>query len=171
MKLQLFAAALLVAAAPAIASQSTQNPPAAPDKRVTIQGCVIPGQDGTYVLTQVMEIAGMDGITLPESAHGRRIVFWLKNDEEVKKRSYTMVEVKGRFGDLKESEIELKAGTHKDGGLVVEFEGPGKDVKVPNATIGAAIGTAGQVTPEANDIKTYLAEVNVESVRTLGGCR
>jgi hypothetical protein len=54
----------------------------------------------------------------------------------------------------------------------VEFEGPGKDIKVPNEVIGSTVGTAGRTTPEKNDIKTFLIRVNVESVQTLeGACR
>jgi len=80
-----------------------------------------------------------------------------------------MVEVRGTFDGLKESEIEMKAGRQRDGGLVVEFEGPGPDVKVPNAQVGAAIGTAGRTEPEKDDIKTYLAIVDVKQVRVISG--
>ena len=34
--------------------------------------------------------------------------------------------MRGKFQKLEKSEIELKAGPQKDGGLIVEFEGPGK---------------------------------------------
>ena len=80
-----------------------------------------------------------------------------------------MVEVRGEFSGLEESEIELKAGRQDKGGMVVEFEGPGRDVRVPNAAVGDAIGTSGRTVPEKDDIKTYLAHVDVKQVRVITG--
>jgi hypothetical protein len=167
MRCQLIAAAMLVAASPYVLAQD--KPADSPkDHEVTIQGCVVPGLDNTYVMTHVMEKPGAGGAVMPDMAHGRRVMFWLKNDSEVKSHPNQMVEVTGHFTDLKESEIEVKTGPRKDGGLIVEFEGPGKDVKAANETIGAAVGTAGRNATEKNDLKTYLAEVNVTSVRVVG---
>jgi hypothetical protein len=87
----------------------------------------------------------------------------------VKKHIGRMIEVRGQFSGLEESEIELKAGAQDRGGLVVEFEGPGRDVKVPNAAVGGAIGTSGRTEPEKNDVKTYLAYVDVKQVRVITG--
>jgi hypothetical protein len=55
--------------------------------------------------------------------------------------------------------------------LVVEFEGPGKDVKASNSTVGPAVGTAGRVVPEKNDVPTYLAHINVKEVKLMGECK
>ena len=55
-------------------------------------------------------------------------------------------------------------GEAKDGGLLVEFEGPGKDVRVSNTVVGGAVGTGGRATPEKTDIKTMLVKVNVTGV-------
>jgi hypothetical protein len=170
MKSQLFTAALMLAAASSLAAQSSPADPAKAHA-VTIQGCVVPGENDTYVMTQVVEKPGAGGAVMPDIAHGRRVVFWLKNDADVKSHPNQMVEVSGTFTDLKESEIELKAGKNKDGGLMVEFEGPGKDVTASNDTIGAAIGTAGRTSTEQNDLKTYLAEVNVTGVQAVGACK
>lgn len=159
------AIALLLAAAPLASAQSGSS------KEVTLHGCVIAGETpGTYAMTNVVETPGANGTAvMPEVAHGRRVLFWLKNDDNVKKHIGRMVEVRGTFDGLKESEIEMKAGRQRDGGLVVEFEGPGRDVKVPNAEVGAAIGTAGRTEAEKNDIKTYLAMVDVKQVRVITG--
>ena len=145
----------------------------AQQKNQTIfHGCVMPGIDaGSYVMTNVMEMPGPGGSTMPEVAHGRRILYWLDNDSEVKKHIGEMVEVRGEFTELEKSEIELKPGRQKDGGLIVEFEGPGKDVKASNADVGAAVGTAGRVAADRNDIPTFLARIAVKAVKAMGACK
>jgi hypothetical protein len=139
------------------------------EREVTIRGCVVPAENNTYVMTGVTQSPGPGGAVLPEIAHGRRVLFWLKNDDSVKNHPNQLVEVTGRFTGLKESEIELKAGRQDTGGLVVEIEGPGRNVVTSNREAVAAVGAAGRQTPEKNDIKTYLAEVRVTHVREVGG--
>jgi hypothetical protein len=154
--------------------QQPQSTPAAQAgaHQITFRGCVTPGVDkGSYVMTNIVESPSAAGATMPEVAHGRRILYWLDNDAEVKQHIGEMVEVNGEFTELEKSEIELKAGPQKDGGLVVEFETPGKDVKAPNATVGTAVGTAGRVVPETNDIPTFLAHIDVKSVKAMGKCK
>ena len=142
-------------------------------REVTLQGCVTPGVDkGTVALTQVTEIAQPGQSVMPAEAHGRRVVFWLMPDTELAKQVGHMVQVRGKTDKIQESEIELKAGHQKSGGLVVEFEGPGKDVKLPNEVVGSTVGTAGRTTPEKNDVKTFLIRVNVDNVQSIEGtCR
>ena len=168
MRFQLLAAACVLAAVPHVSAQSPTPAPAADQKAVTLRGCVTPGLNDTYVLANVTQDPATNAAVLPDSAHGRKVIFWLKDDAEVKKHPNMMVEVSGTVGALKESEAELKAGPHKDGGLVVEFEGPGRDVRASNAQVGAAIGTAGRQAAEADDVKTYLAEVKVTGVKVVG---
>lgn len=170
MKRSLIAVAMAVAVAPL--AGAAQQPPAdtASSKEIVLHGCVIPGEaSGTYAMTHVMEMPGPGGSAMPAAAHGRRVMFWLKNDDQVKQHIGRMVEVRGDFTDIEESEIEVKAGRHKDGGLIVEFEGPGPDVRVPNSAVGDAVGTAGRTVPEKDDVKTYLAYVNVKQVRAMPG--
>ena len=50
---------------------------------------------------------------------------------------------------------------------LVEFEGPGKDVRASNDVVDQPLGTSGRVTPEKNDIKTFLVHIKVDSVRPL----
>jgi hypothetical protein len=174
MRFQMLAAACVLAAVPHLSAQSRPADAADPadqkggQKAVTLRGCVTPGLNDTYVMSGVTQDPALNASVLPDTAHGRKVIFWLKNDADVKKHPNMMVEVSGTVGELKESEAELKAGPHKDGGLVVEFEGPGRDVRASNAQVGAAIGTAGRQSAEANDLKTYLAEVNVTGVKVVG---
>jgi hypothetical protein len=165
MKRSLIAAAMAIAVAPLAGAAQTSG-----THEITIHGCVIPGEDkGTYAMTRVEETPGLDGTRMPDWAHGRRVLFWLRNDDNVRHHIGRMVEVRGTMTGLKESEIELKAGRQKNGELVVEFEGPGKDVTVPNSAVGNAIGTAGRTVPEKNDIKSYLAYIDVKQVRVISG--
>jgi hypothetical protein len=161
-------AGMLLTATPMLLAQGNSGNPAR-EREVIIRGCVTPAENDTYVMTNVTQTPGAGGATMPEMAHGRRVLFWLKNDAAVKNHPNKMIEVTGRFTDLKESEIEVKSGRQDSGGLVVEIEGPGRDVVASNKAVGAALGTAGRQTPEANDIKTYLAEVRVTHVREVAG--
>jgi hypothetical protein len=141
-------------------------------KEITLQACVMAGVDkDTYYMTRATEVTPSGGARLPEGAHGRRVLFWLHDDNDVRKHIGQLVEVKGTWRDLEKSEIELKAGRQKDGGLIVEFEGPGKDVLAPNSVVGPAVGTAGRAVPEHDDIPTYLVNVDVKEVRAMGACK
>lgn len=167
MKATLIAAVMLLTMAPIAASQQQGNP-----RPITFHGCVKAGLDrGTYTLSPVTHLVEPQAGQVPEFAHGRQIFFWLTDDAEVRKHIGKMVEVRGEFGTLEESEIEVKAGRHKDGGVIVEFEGPGRDVRTSAAASGAAVGTAGAAKPEKNDIKTYLLRINVKSVKATGTCQ
>jgi hypothetical protein len=171
MSRSLIALAMVLAAAPLAAASQDANA-GSKTKEITLHGCVMPGTDkDTYVMTQVMEMPGAGGATMPEVAHGRRVLFWLHDDDDVKKHAGQMVMVRGDLRDLEESEIELKAGSQKEGGLVVEFEGPGTDVRASNDTVGAAVGTAGRTVPEKDDIPTYLAHIDVKEVQVMGACK
>jgi hypothetical protein len=137
---------------------------------ITLRGCVTPGVDkDSFVLTQVSEVEPPDGSAIPADARGRRVVFWLTDDKELRKHAAQMVEVRGEVAhEAEESEIEVKAGPGKDGGLIVEFEGPGKDVTASNAAVGDAIGTSGRTEP-GKDIKTLLIKVDVDEVKQVEG--
>jgi len=168
MRLHGLLVAIVLASAPIMAApQDSLNP--AREREITLRGCVMPALNDTYILSDVTQVPGAGGLTLPEIAHGRRVLFWLKNDAVIRNHANKMIEVTGRFTALRESEIELKTGHQSEGGLVVEIEGPGKDVRASNAAVGTALGTAGRQTPEKNDIKTFLAEVRVTNVREVAG--
>ena len=170
MKLALFTLAAAVLAAPfgvsAQSSSAAQAVAGADTKSITLRGCVVPGADkGTYVLTHVTEVPSPGRSAMPETAHGRRVVFWLDKHDELLKHANHAVEVSGRLDGAEESEVELKNGDRKDGGLLAEFEGPGKDVRVPNEAVGRAIGTTGRASSDTGDVKTMLLKVKVASVK------
>jgi hypothetical protein len=129
---------------------------------ITLRGCVAPGvEKRTYILSQLSQATRDGQAALPESAHGRRVVFWLDKKDEMLKHLNQAVEVTGKIGGVEDSKIELKNGAAKDGGVLVEFEGPGKDVRASGTVIGSAIGTSGA---EGRDIRTMLVTVNVTAV-------
>lgn len=168
MKRTCMAALFALAVVPFGAAAQDRDSNDAERKEITLRGCVVPGEaDGTYALTRVTEIAPAGGSTMPAQAHGRRVVFWLDEDDDLAKHASKGVEVKGMIDGFEESEIELKAGP-KDGGLLVEFEGPGKDVTVAasklEGAIEGAVGTSGREA-EKDDIKTMLVKVDVSSVQ------
>lgn len=167
MKWSGLAAALLLSAAPIAAQQAPRSAPASSEK-ITLQGCVRPALDkGQVLVTDVTEITNAGQSAIPAEAHGRKVIFWLDRDDALKPHVGHMVEVTGTKGKIENSEVELKEGRQKDGSLVVEFEGPGKDVKASNDVVGQPLGTSGRVTPEKNDIKTFLVHVKVDNVRPL----
>lgn len=169
MKWSGIAAAMLLAAAPiAAAPQSSSPSPSstATGGKITLQGCVRPGVDKDQVLvTDVTEIPDAGKSAIPTEAHGRKVIFWLDRDDALKPLVNRKVEVTGTQGTIEKSEIELKAGHQKAGGFVVEFEGPGRDVKASNDVVGQPLGTSGRVAAGKNDIPDFLVHVKVESVR------
>ncbi len=162
-------AALSLAAVPQrTASASPQSNASAPrtEKTIMLRGCVVPdaNKEG-YVLTHVTEVPEAGQSAMPAEAHGRRVVFWLDKRDEMLKHANKAVSVTGKIEGIENSEIELKNGPAKDGGLLAEFEGPGHDVKVPKSVVDNAVGTAGRATPEKNDIKTMLVKVKVGAIQ------
>jgi hypothetical protein len=145
----------------------------APAKEIAFQGCVTPGVDrGSYVITGVQPLATDPGaMVIPESAHGRRVLFWLNNDAAVRTNIGRKVEIRGTFAEVEESEIELKAGRQDAGGFIVEFEGPGPDVRSADPSVATAVGTSGRANPDSDDVKTFLMRINVRDVKVVSlGC-
>jgi hypothetical protein len=173
MKQSLMAAAVALVALPLTAWSQDKPETASPSstaesREITLRGCVVPGQEqGTYVLSGVTEVPPPGGSVMPATAHGRRVVFWLDEKEDVLQHANRGVEVRGTFDEFEESEIELKEGEHPEGGLIAEFEGPGEDVKVANSAVAGAIGTSGRSDAEKDDIKTMLVKVDVKDVKAI----
>src|SRR5688572_15647248 len=123
MKWSTLAATMAVTLAP-IAFQSQAV--AREHKEITLRGCVVPAEKkGTFLLTQVSEAPNAGHGVMPEMAHGRRVVYWLKDLKNIDNWAGHMVEVQGQVTEFKNSEIEVKSGRQKNGELYVEFEGPG----------------------------------------------
>ena len=133
---------------------------------VTLRGCVTRGAEkDAYVLTRVQEVT--PGKTaMPAEAHGRRVIFWLDDEKALAPHAGKLVDVHGTLGKLEESEVELKAGRQKDGRLLAEYEGPGKDVVASADTLDRPVGTSG-TKPAKNDLKTFLVHVRINDVRTI----
>src|SRR5688572_17810329 len=113
MKLAKFTLAAAVIAAPfTVSAQSpgaAQTTSSVDTKSITLRGCVVPGADkGTYVLTHVTEVPPAGRSAMPETAHGRRVVFWLDKHEELLKHANHAVEVTGKLDGAEESEVEFK---------------------------------------------------------------
>ena len=156
-------AALLALAVMPLGAAQEPDLKEAENQEITLRGCVTPAEDeDQYVLTRVVEVLPPSGSTMPAYAHGRKVVFWLDDDDELVKHKNAGVEVHGTIEGFEESEIEFKAGA-KDGGLLVEFEGPGDDVVIAASKVEGAIGTSGREAEE-DDLKTMLVKVDVKSV-------
>lgn len=163
--------ALVIATAPLAAQQpqAPASPTTANGAKIMLHGCVRPGIDkDTVLMTDTTEATSGGQSAIPTEAHGRKVIFWLDKDDALKAHVGRVVEVSGTTNGVQKSEAELKAGHQNEGGLVVEFEGPGKDVKASNADVGAAIGTAGRAASEKNDVPTFLIKVKVDDVKEVG---
>ena len=171
MKWSAVAAAVLMSAAPIAAQQSSQASKGGTTAQpITLNGCVRAGvEKDTVLMTDVVEVTNGGQSAMPTEAHGRKILFWLDRDDPLKAHVGHKVEVTGTQNGIEKSEVELKAGRQKQGGLVAEFEGPGHDVKASNDVVGPALGTSGRQAPEKNDVPTFLVKVKVNNVRPVSG--
>jgi hypothetical protein len=169
MKWSAVIAALVMAAAPVAAAPQSPAAKSGDANRITLEGCVRPAVDKNQVIvTDVTEVVAAGRSAMPSEAHGRKVIFWLDRDEPLKPLVGHKVEVTGTQGKIEKSEAELKRGHQQGGGLVVEFEGPGHDVKASNDIVGPALGTSGRLEPGKNDVQTFLIKVKVGSVRDTG---
>lgn len=124
---------------------------------VTLQGCVTAAKDkDTWVLTNVREwpIGNSD-----MGKYGRRYYWIDKNAKDFRAHGGHTVQLTGKITEVKKSEIDVKTGD-SDGGMNVEIEGPGKDVKTTaenaQATVGAITG---------KDIPITLLKLKIDDVK------
>jgi hypothetical protein len=154
--------AAIGAAGLAFASVSAQSPQ---DRRhhealttgqdVTLTACVQRGQkDDTFILTQVADVP-------VHPATMGRVVYWLDSIKDVKKQVGRQIRILGEVDEVKQSEIEVKAGDDEHGGWYVEIEGPGRNVRTSPENAG--VSPAGRK-DEADDIKTTLVKLDVKEV-------
>jgi hypothetical protein len=125
---------------------------------VTLQGCVVAGdKKDTYVLGKVQEwpIGNSE-----MGKHGRRMYWIDKKGDDMKAHMGHLIQITGKITDVKKSEIEMEDATMKEG-LVVEIEGPGRNVETSaaNAGVSAAHGTT--------DIPITLLMLKVEELKML----
>lgn len=102
---------------------------------VTLQGCVVAGEKkDTYVLGKVQEwpIGNSE-----MGKHGRRMYWIDKKGDDMKGHLGHLIQLTGKITDVKKSEIEMEDATKAEG-LVVEIEGPGRNVETSAANAGVA---------------------------------
>jgi hypothetical protein len=98
-----------------------------------------------------------------------RVVYWLNDVKVLRPHVGHQIRVKGTITEVKQSEIEIKAGEDGQGGLNVEIEGPGPDVRTTAAKAG--VSSAGR-SPGKDDIKTTLVKLKVGEVTMVAAsCR
>ena len=120
---------------------------------VTLTSCVEKAQkDKTYVLTHVADVPAHP------ATHGGRIVYWLDKDtaDKLGKHVGHQIRVVGTVSDVEKSEMEVKVN---DGGMIVEIEGPGRDVRTTPENAG--VTRAGRQN-DKNDVKTTLVKLKVD---------
>ena len=124
---------------------------------VTLQGCVTAAEaKDTWVLTNVHE---WPLATTDMGKYGKRY-YWLdKLGKDLRQHGGHTIQVTGKIDEVKKSEIDIKSG-EADGGMNVEIEGPGKDVKTTaeNAQVGALTG---------KDIPITLLKVKVDDIKMI----
>jgi hypothetical protein len=152
------AAAVLAVSSTAAGQAQNPDKPAkwgAVGQQVMLSSCVEKGmKDDTFILTNVADVP-------VHPATMGRVVYWLDETKDLKKHIGHQIRVTGKVTEVKQSEMEVKAGDDGQGGWYVEIEGPGKDVRTPAAKVGA---TPSSPRGEANDIKTTLVKLKVEEV-------
>jgi hypothetical protein len=124
---------------------------------VTLQGCVTAAEaKDTWVLTHVRE---WPAATTDMGKYGKRY-YWLdKLGKDLRQHGGHTIQVSGKIDEVKKSEIDIESG-ESDGGMTVEIEGPGTDVKTTaeNAQVGALTG---------KDIPITLLKVKVDDIKMI----
>jgi hypothetical protein len=145
-----FAAAGLIIGSGAAAAQ----PEPTKGSSVTLTSCVEKGQRAdTFVLTHVADVPSHP------ATHGGRVVYWLDRDTAKKLKPHVghQIRVLGVVSDVDKREMEMTA---TDAGMLVEIEGPGRDVRTtPNkADVPAATAMANR------DLPTTLVKLKVNQI-------
>jgi hypothetical protein len=145
-----FAAAGLILGSAALSAQ----PEPTKGSSVMLTSCVEKGQKAdTFVLTHVADVP-----THP-ATHGGRVVYWLDRDTAKKLKPHVghQIRVAATVSDVDKREMEMKA---TDDGMLVEIEGPGRDVRTTPNKAGVPATTA-----MANrDMPTTLVKLKVNQI-------
>ena len=127
---------------------------------VAIEGCVTAGENkDTFVLGSVKEIPGRPVET------GMLRVYRFKSASQFRGTVGQVVRVDGRIDGIEEGEIDPKPGEAKSGGMLVEFEVPGRDVDTTPAVV-AGTGASGTA-----KVKTTVIKIDIDKVTALRACR
>ena len=123
---------------------------------VTLTSCVEKGHRAdTFILTHVADVP-------VHPATMGKVVYWLDSVKELRKHVGHQVRVIGAITEVKQGEMEVKAGDDSKGGWYVEIEGPGKDVETTPSKAGVE-STAGRQSGK-NDVKTTLVRLKVNEI-------
>jgi hypothetical protein len=161
--ISVFASVMALSAATFAAGPNQDDSNKWKGRDMTMRGCVQEGATkGHFFLANFRAISGPGDTPMPESAHGRKVVYWLEDLPNLKKYLHRVVEVKGEFISMKESQSDVK---EQDGVTIVEFEGPGRDVDLTASQAREVVGTSGT----QNDVKTFLVRVDVDGVKAVEG--
>lgn len=121
---------------------------------VALTSCVEKGQKAdTYVLTHVADVPTQT------ATHGSRLVYWFDRDTAKKLKSHVghQIRINGTVTDVEKREMEMKA---TDDGMMVEIEGPGRDVRTTPNKAGVSAATA----MANHDVKTTLVKLKVSEL-------
>lgn len=100
----------------------------------------------------------------------RPVIYWLDDTSGLRPHVGRTVDVSGTIKDVREREADVRADAARNGGVIVELEGPGRDVEASGDAIPGVVGTSGTV--PASDVKTVVLEIDVAAVTPRpGGCR
>jgi hypothetical protein len=123
--------------------------------KVTLTSCVEKGQKAdTFLLTHTADVP-------VHPATMGRVVYWLNDVKPLRAHVGHQIRVNGTITEVKQEEMEVKAGDDGKGGWNVEIEGPGRDVRADAAKAG--VSGAGRQSGK-NDIKTTLVKLKVDDV-------
>ena len=113
----------------------------------------------TYVLTGVREWpVGKSEM----GKHGPRMYWIDKSAKDLKGHLGHTVQLTGKITDVEKSEMEIKTG-ESGTGIVVEIEGPGKDVR----TSPKNAGVSASARPNKDDIKITLLKLHIDELKML----
>lgn len=121
---------------------------------VTLTACVEKAEKAdTFILTRVADVP-------VHPATMGKVVYWLNDVKPLRPHIGHQVRVIGTITDVKQGEMEVKTGIDAQGGMTVEIEGPGRDVRTTADKAGVAQGGR----QSKSDIKTTLVKLKVSEV-------
>ena len=127
---------------------------------ITLQGCVTAAEKkDTYILTGVREWpVGKSEM----GKYGPRMYWIDKSAKDLKGHLGHTVQLTGKITDVEKSEMEIKTG-ESGAGIVIEIEGPGRDVVTSAKNAGVNPATR----PNKDDIKITLLKLHIDELKMM----